>query len=43
MSKIISGGQGNAQDKIEAMKKGGGIVITSPANIGKTLLSMIKN
>ena len=40
---IISGGKGNAQDKIEAMKKGGVTVITSPANIGTTLLSVIKN
>ena len=34
---IISGGKGNAEDKIEKMKSCGILVATSPAEIGKTL------
>ena len=34
---IISGGKGNAQDKIEKMKSCGILVAESPAEIGKTL------
>jgi len=34
---IISGGKGNAGDKIEKMKSCGIIVSDSPAEIGKTL------
>jgi len=37
---IISGGQGGAEDKIEALKSAGVIVSKSPAEIGET---MIKN
>ena len=34
---IISGGKGNAEDKIEKMKSCGIVVAESPAEIGKTL------
>ena len=34
---IISGGKGNAEDKIEKMKSCGILVAESPAQIGKTL------
>ena len=34
---IISGGKGNAEDKIEKMKSCGILVAESPAEIGKTL------
>ena len=34
---IISGGKGNAEDKIEKMKSCGIVVAKSPAEIGKTL------
>ena len=34
---IISGGKGNAQDKIEKMKSCGIFMADSPAQIGKTL------
>ena len=34
---IISGGKGNAEDKIEKMKSCGILVAKSPAEIGKTL------
>ena len=34
---IISGGKGNAEDKIEKMKSCGILVAESPALIGKTL------
>jgi len=34
---IISGGKGNAEDKIEKMKSSGIIIAESPAEIGKTL------
>ena len=39
---IISGGKGNAEDKIEKMKSCGIFIAESPAEIGKTLhLSLI--
>ncbi len=34
---IISGGKGNAEDKIEKMKSCGILIAESPAEIGKTL------
>jgi len=34
---IISGGKGNAQDKIEKMKSSGIKISDSPAELGKTL------
>ena len=34
---IISGGKGNAEDKIEKMKSCGITIANSPAEIGKTL------
>ncbi len=39
---IISGGKGNAEDKIEKMKSCGIIVPDSPATIGKTLYDKLK-
>ncbi|MBM3503627.1 MAG: succinate--CoA ligase subunit alpha [Alphaproteobacteria bacterium] len=39
---IISGGRGGADDKIEAMKQAGIVVADSPAEIGKTLLDVLK-
>ncbi|WND01641.1 succinate--CoA ligase subunit alpha [Temperatibacter marinus] len=38
---IVSGGQGGAEDKIEAMKSAGIIVSDSPASLGETLLKAI--
>jgi len=38
---IISGGKGNAEDKIEKMKSCGIIMAESPAEIGKTLLKKL--
>ena len=38
---IVSGGQGGAEDKIEAMKSAGMIVSDSPAALGTTLLKAI--
>ncbi|MBO6506544.1 MAG: succinate--CoA ligase subunit alpha [Kordiimonadaceae bacterium] len=38
---IVSGGQGGAEDKIEAMKSAGIIVSDSPARLGETLLEAI--
>ncbi len=38
---IISGGKGTAPEKIEALKKAGAAVAGSPADIGKTLASLI--
>ncbi|WP_417465747.1 succinate--CoA ligase subunit alpha [Kordiimonas sp.] len=38
---IVSGGQGGAEDKIEAMKSAGIIVSDSPAALGTTLLKAI--
>ena len=39
---IISGGKGSAGDKIEAMKSAGILVSDSPANLGKTMLEVLK-
>ena len=39
---IISGGKGGAEDKIEAMKSAGIAVADSPANIGRTMSSILK-
>ena len=39
---IISGGKGNAEDKIEKMKSCGIIVSDSPAKIGKTLYDKLE-
>ena len=39
---IIAGGKGGAQDKIDKMKECGIIVTDSPADIGKTLKSVLK-
>ncbi|MBL4837512.1 MAG: succinate--CoA ligase subunit alpha, partial [Kordiimonadaceae bacterium] len=38
---IVSGGQGGAEDKIEAMSSAGIIVSDSPAALGTTLLKAI--
>ena len=38
---IVSGGQGGAEDKIEAMKSAGIVVSDSPARLGETLLQAI--
>ena len=40
---IISGGKGGAGDKIEAMKSAGILVSDSPANLGKTMLEVLKS
>jgi succinyl-CoA synthetase alpha subunit len=40
---IISGGQGTAASKIEAMKRAGITVSDSPAALGRTMLKVIKN
>ena len=39
---IISGGQGGAKEKIAAMKKAGIHVVETPADIGKTVLKVLK-
>jgi len=39
---IISGGQGTAESKIEAMKSAGIAVSDSPASLGQTMLKVIK-
>ena len=39
---IISGGQGSAEDKVEALKSAGVIVASSPAEIGKTIYDLVK-
>ncbi len=39
---IISGGKGDAQSKIEAMKRAGIAVADSPALLGKTLVKVLK-
>lgn len=40
---VISGSEGSAQDKIEALKSAGVVVATSPASIGQTLYEYLKN
>jgi succinyl-CoA synthetase alpha subunit len=39
---IIDGGKGGAQDKIEALKSAGIVVCDSPADIGKTMMKVLK-
>jgi len=39
---IISGGKGSAGDKLEALKSAGLVISDSPANIGKTMHTLIK-
>jgi succinyl-CoA synthetase alpha subunit len=39
---IIAGGKGSAGDKIEAMKSAGITVSPSPAELGSTLLKVMK-
>jgi succinyl-CoA synthetase alpha subunit len=39
---IISGGKGGAEDKIEAMERGGIKVSPSPARLGKTLVELLR-
>lgn len=39
---IISGGKGTAAEKMAAMKKAGIAVVESPADIGKTMLSLLQ-
>ncbi|MFT6332298.1 MAG: succinyl-CoA synthetase alpha subunit [Lentimonas sp.] len=39
---IISGGQGGAEDKIEAMKSAGISVSDSPATLGETMVELLK-
>ena len=39
---IVSGGKGDAESKIEAMKKAGIIVADSPAGLGEAVLKAIK-
>jgi succinyl-CoA synthetase alpha subunit len=38
---IISGGQGGAEDKIEAMRSAGIVVADSPARIGRTMVEVL--
>lgn len=40
---VISGSQGSAQEKIEALRSAGVVVADSPANIGRTLYEVLKN
>ncbi len=40
---IVSGGEGTAVSKIQAMKKAGIVMSDSPANIGKTMLSVMQS
>ncbi|MBL4612584.1 MAG: succinate--CoA ligase subunit alpha, partial [Emcibacter sp.] len=39
---IVSGGKGGAEDKIEAMRSAGITVTESPAELGTTLLGVLK-
>lgn len=40
---VISGSQGGAEEKIEALKNAGVVVADSPAKIGETLYEVLKN
>ncbi len=40
---VISGSQGSAYEKIEALKSAGVVVAESPAHIGQTLFEVLKN
>lgn len=40
---VISGSQGGAEEKIEALKSAGVVVADSPAKIGETLYDLLKN
>ncbi len=40
---IISGGQGGAEDKINALKAAGVHIADSPARLGKTMLQVMKD
>jgi succinyl-CoA synthetase alpha subunit len=40
---IISGGKGNAEEKIKTMQDCGITVANSPSDIGKTLLNKLSN
>ena len=40
---IISGGKGNAEEKIKKMQDCGITVANSPSDIGKTLLNKLSN
>ena len=39
---VISGGKGDAESKIEAMKRAGIVVADSPAGLGEAVLKAIK-
>jgi succinyl-CoA synthetase alpha subunit len=39
---IISGGQGRAEDKVEAMRRAGIAIADSPASLGTTLTKVLK-
>ncbi|MFN7364577.1 MAG: succinate--CoA ligase subunit alpha, partial [Alphaproteobacteria bacterium] len=40
---IVSGGQGTAQGKMEALTRAGVVVAQSPAELGRTMLATMKN
>jgi succinyl-CoA synthetase alpha subunit len=40
---IISGGTGNAEDKIKSLEKAGVWISESPADMGITILDALKN